>query len=171
MVSLKYLQKLLFLLVMGFSISMVCACSDKDDDDEPVQASQTSEEAQTPTSLKYYVKYEIDVEYSSTNHDITFRCDYTPSPEGKTYFSRTVENGRTQHWEGVYGPFEKGDIVLFKYKSEIYLGYNRYSALGEHTARIYVQEGDEGTFAIKREGTGSSGTLEYVIGGGNYPAI
>lgn len=165
MVNLKYLQKLLFLLVMGFSISVVCACSDEDDDDEPVQAPQASEETQTPTPLKYYVKYEIDVEYSNSSYYYTLNCHYTDSSGEETYFSKTVEDGRSQHWEGVYGPFEKGDIVSFEYRS-YRSNYSSSSTYGTHTARIYVQEGDEGTFAIKKEGTGSSGTLKYTIGGG-----
>lgn len=36
MTNFKYLQKLFFLLVMGFSLSFICACGD-DEEDEPVQ--------------------------------------------------------------------------------------------------------------------------------------
>lgn len=169
MVNLKYLQKLLFLLVMGFSISVVCACSDNDDDDEPVQAPQISEETQTPTSLKYYVKYEIDVEYTDSysydSYDYKLSCDYTDSFGGEKNFTKIAENGKSLHWEGVYGPFEKGDVVSFEYRSYRY-GYSSSYFYGEHQARIYMQEGDEGTFAIKKEGTGSSGSLTYTIGEG-----
>ena len=46
MTNFKYLQKLFFLLVMGFSISSICACGD-DEEDEPVQ--NPNEEITNPT--------------------------------------------------------------------------------------------------------------------------
>ena len=46
MTNLKYLQKLFFLLVMGFSLSFICACGD-DEEDEPVQ--NPNEEITNPT--------------------------------------------------------------------------------------------------------------------------
>ena len=46
MTNFKYLQKLFFLLVMGFSLSFICACGD-DEEDEPVQ--NPNEEIINPT--------------------------------------------------------------------------------------------------------------------------
>ena len=46
MTNFKYLQKLFFLLVMGFSLSFICACGD-DEEDEPVQ--NPNEEITNPT--------------------------------------------------------------------------------------------------------------------------
>lgn len=147
MVNLKYLQKLLFLLVMGFSISVVCACSDEDDG--PV----------------YYVKYEVDVDYYSSSEDYTLRCEFTNGRSYSTNIEKYTKNGESLHWEGVYGPFEKGDHVSLecgscKGKSSGYnlsSNYGGYGSYGEYNLRIYVKEGNDGDFVVKDE-TSSGGS-------------
>ena len=127
-------------------ITFIASCS-KDEGNDDVEDDKTTEQPQELDN--YYVKYEVQ-----TGKQISYavyterRISYKDVDNAKSITTR-------QEWNGIYGPFKKGDQVYLRVISN----YPRNNT----NARISVSKNEE-PFTIKAETIESpSINLEYTI--------
>jgi hypothetical protein len=122
------------------SISFISSCTKE----EAQTDKETTEQPQTVDN--YYVKYEVKTEKQ------VYICD-------KYITYKDVDKEKEiitgQEWNGIYGPFKKGDNVYFRVRLN-----NKLNML---SARISVSKNEE-SFVIKAETIKSNSiNLEYPI--------
>ena len=124
-------------------------------DDVPKQSENNKMSSEKEKETLFYVKYEMEVEYSNANHACNLQITYMTETGSKT-ITKWLERKKKYSWNGIFGPFKKSDKVSLDCNSVIGSNpINMYRGVGDYFGRIYVKEG-ESEYVIKAEGVSSN---------------
>ena len=155
--SYTFICKIACLVLLYISILFLVSCSKeviiRDDVSQQKEDNKSSSEKEKETL--FYVKYEMEVNYSNANHALNLQITYM-TETGSNTITKNLVNQKKFSWDGIYGPFKKSEKVSLDCNTVIGNNpINMYKGVGDYFGRIYVKEGD-GEYTIKAEGVSSN---------------
>lgn len=147
------MRKLISLML----IISVCSLFSCTKDEEPADINEKDTTSVTPTpdkkeELHYYVKYELSAYYPvSANYYLSILFSDVKRASSVIF----EERGKGKEWEGIYGPFKKGDHVILSCSGNLKM---------DISARISVSRNDEPfTVKVEKRVEAEKCRLEYTI--------